>query len=190
MKKWLKYLPVLSNTEKTTLGVLLLILGSGAGLRALETSGLEMGPVRDWESLRKEIVRAESNRGDSVFPCGVALAPTLDPSWPERTWNDSVAEQPLPARAKSTPGRSTTKKQPKGRVDLNTAEPELLEQLPGVGPATAKAIVIYRQENGPFRSTTDLLKIKGIGTKKCALLIPWVRLNSDDLGLKGEPEAE
>jgi competence protein ComEA len=49
------------------------------------------------------------------------------------------------------------------KVDLNRAEPWLLEALPGVGPATAAAIVGYRDQHGPFRMVKDLLDVPGIG---------------------------
>jgi competence protein ComEA len=49
------------------------------------------------------------------------------------------------------------------KIDINRAEPWLLEALPGIGEVTAQAIMDYRNENGPFRSIEDLLKVKGIG---------------------------
>ena len=51
-----------------------------------------------------------------------------------------------------------------GPVDINTADAQTLaQQLDGVGPAKAQAIVDYRQANGPFKSVDDLEKVKGIG---------------------------
>jgi competence protein ComEA len=49
------------------------------------------------------------------------------------------------------------------KIDINRAEPWLLDALPGIGEVTAQAIVDYRDENGPFRTIEDLLKVKGIG---------------------------
>ena len=49
------------------------------------------------------------------------------------------------------------------KIDINRAEPWLLEALPGIGEVTARAIVDYRKENGPFKRIEDLTKIKGIG---------------------------
>jgi len=49
------------------------------------------------------------------------------------------------------------------KIDINRAEPWLLEALPGIGETRAQAIVDYRSENGPFRRIEDLLKVSGIG---------------------------
>jgi competence protein ComEA helix-hairpin-helix repeat region len=49
------------------------------------------------------------------------------------------------------------------KVDLNRAEPWLLEALPGIGEGRAQAIIDYRNENGPFKRIEDLLQVKGIG---------------------------
>ncbi len=48
-------------------------------------------------------------------------------------------------------------------VNLNTADAATLEALPGIGPATAQAIIAYREANGPFASVDDLQNVKGIG---------------------------
>lgn len=50
-------------------------------------------------------------------------------------------------------------------VDINTADTAALEQVKGIGPARAAAIVKYRSENGPFKSVDDLVKVPGIGEK-------------------------
>ncbi len=52
------------------------------------------------------------------------------------------------------------------KVRLNSATVAELDSLPGIGPATAAAIVSYREKNGPFGSADDLLKVRGIGTAK------------------------
>ncbi|MGQ5426876.1 ComEA family DNA-binding protein [Thermophilibacter sp. ZX-H3] len=57
-----------------------------------------------------------------------------------------------------------------GPVNLNTATVEELDELPGVGEATALAIVEDRETNGPFSSPEDLMRVSGIGEKKFAKL--------------------
>ena len=48
------------------------------------------------------------------------------------------------------------------RVDLNTAGPDALQTLPGVGEAKAQAIVAYRLEHGPFRQVEDAAAVPGL----------------------------
>jgi len=50
-------------------------------------------------------------------------------------------------------------------LDINSATAQELTSLQGIGPVKARAIVEYRQKNGPFHSTKDLDKVKGIGRK-------------------------
>jgi competence protein ComEA len=57
-----------------------------------------------------------------------------------------------------------------GPVDLNAATVDDLDRLPGVGPATAAAIVAYRERQGPFRSVDELTEVPGIGPSKLAAL--------------------
>lgn len=50
------------------------------------------------------------------------------------------------------------------KIDLNGADaPTLQRELAGVGEAKARAIVAYRETNGPFASVDELLEVKGIG---------------------------
>lgn len=53
-----------------------------------------------------------------------------------------------------------------GLVNINTAGLEALDSLPGVGPATAQAILDEREANGPFTSIEDIQRVSGIGEKK------------------------
>lgn len=88
----------------------------------------------------------------------------------ERTYLPRLGDDPpAPASASGgSPGVSP------GPIDLNTATAEQLDALPGVGPATAEAIVSYRSENGRFRSVEDLLEVRGIGEAKLAAIRPKV----------------
>jgi competence protein ComEA len=61
-------------------------------------------------------------------------------------------------------------------LNLNTATPEQLDQLDGLGPATAQKIVAYRQAHGGFRSVSELDQVPGIGEKKLAALKDRVRV--------------
>lgn len=55
---------------------------------------------------------------------------------------------------------------PNGPLDLNTATLDQLDELPGIGPATAQAIIDERERRGGFTSVEELLDVRGIGPAK------------------------
>jgi competence protein ComEA len=61
-----------------------------------------------------------------------------------------------------------------GPLDLNAADEAALDALPGIGPATASAIVAHRAEIGRFTSVDQLLDVRGIGEAKLEQLRPLV----------------
>lgn len=50
-----------------------------------------------------------------------------------------------------------------GRLNINTADAEALQTLPGIGPVLAERIVSYREANGPFQNVSHLKDVTGIG---------------------------
>ena len=52
------------------------------------------------------------------------------------------------------------------RVSINQATREELQQLDGIGPSTADAIIQYREEHGLYQTIEDIMKVKGIGNAK------------------------
>lgn len=52
-----------------------------------------------------------------------------------------------------------------GLVNINTADSAALQQLTGVGPATAEKIIDYRNQNGKFKTIEELKNVSGIGEK-------------------------
>lgn len=61
-------------------------------------------------------------------------------------------------------------------LNLNTATLEQLDELPGVGPATAQKILDYREEHGGFGSVEELGQVPGIGDVRLAALRDQVRV--------------
>ena len=63
---------------------------------------------------------------------------------------------------------------PAERININKASVNDLMSLPGIGQITAKKIVQYRKEHGPFASVAQLTNVSGIGEKKLADIIDLI----------------
>lgn len=66
-----------------------------------------------------------------------------------------------------------------GVVNINTADSEELELLPRVGPSLAGRIVAFRDANGPFQKTEELMAVKGIGERSFEQLKPYVSISGE-----------
>ena len=62
-----------------------------------------------------------------------------------------------------------------GQININTASAEELDQLPGIGPVKAGAIVAWRTEHGAFRYPEELIRVYGIGEGTLAKLLDMIR---------------
>jgi competence protein ComEA len=97
------------------------------------------------------------------------------------TIGSATTEKPKAAMSKTSKAKGAVSKgEPageaaKGKVNLNTAELSALEDLPGIGPATAKAIVDGR----PWKSVDELDKIKGLAKSRIAALRDLVTLGEE-----------
>jgi competence protein ComEA len=58
-------------------------------------------------------------------------------------------------------------------ININSASETELEDLPGVGPVTAAAIIDYRTQNGPFTTVDDLIDVSGIGPSTLEQIRPF-----------------
>lgn len=86
------------------------------------------------------------------------------PTAQEATYRPVTAAQAKPAAATRTV-----------QVSINTATAAELEAVPGIGPATARAIVEYRTKHGAFRRIEDLTAVSGIGPKTLEKLRPYLQ---------------
>lgn len=66
------------------------------------------------------------------------------------------------------PGHSNSK------LNINTATKEQLMQLPGIGETLAQSIIYFRNNNGDFQNTADLLLVEGIGEKRLDAIIDLI----------------
>lgn len=63
-----------------------------------------------------------------------------------------------------------------GKININTADSIALQQLNGVGPATAQKIIDYRTSNGSFKSIEDIKNVSGIGDKTFEKLKDYITI--------------
>lgn len=78
--------------------------------------------------------------------------------------DDSVITNSTDDSISTQPGKSPDETSFSFRkVNINTADKETLMTLSGIGESKAKAILSYREQNGPFQKEEDLLLVSGIG---------------------------
>jgi competence protein ComEA len=132
----------------------LVTLDPGARIAdALTAAG---GPLDGADLLDLNMARRLAD-GEQIV-VGIAPAPG-EPA----VMGSSISPGPSPGASSepsSIPGNATP---PEGSVDLNSATPEQLDTLPGIGPVTAAAIVAWRDANGRFSSVDQLGDVDGIG---------------------------
>jgi competence protein ComEA len=119
---------------------------------------------------------------DAVDAAG-GLAPTADGarlnlaapvSDGERVYVPALGEEPPPVVGGTGGAAGTAGGAEAGPVNLNQADAQELDALPGVGPATAAAIIEHRERIGGFTSVDQLLDVRGIGEAKLEQLRPLV----------------
>ena len=97
-----------------------------------------------------------NDQGSAItYPAGVA------PSAPA----GGSGSAPAPGGG-SAPASGTSGSAQAGVVNINTADATALQTLDGVGPATAEAIIAWREANGSFSSVEQLMEVRGIGPAK------------------------
>ncbi|MEN9735864.1 MAG: hypothetical protein RL129_574 [Actinomycetota bacterium] len=78
----------------------------------------------------------------------------------------------------TTTSKSKSKKviKPSGPISINTANAQLLDTLPGIGPVMADRIISYRTKNGGFKTLEELRKVPGMGASKFAQLSSLIKI--------------
>jgi competence protein ComEA len=118
------------------------------------------------------------NLAQTIVDTEQVYVPTKKSSSPRITVSPRLrpSRTTVPAVVPTVPGAPTpaTVATGPGKVNLNTATSDQLDALPGVGPATAKAILSYRSRKGSFAKIDDLLNVPGIGPAKVAAIRDFV----------------
>ncbi|MEL7474282.1 MAG: helix-hairpin-helix domain-containing protein, partial [Planctomycetota bacterium] len=84
------------------------------------------------------------------------------------------ANQPVSRSPAAAPANSASP------INVNAANAEQLQALPGVGPVLSARLIADRRSNGPFKAAADLERVKGIGAKTAARLAPRVWFGPPD----------
>lgn len=109
-------------------------------------------------------VRASQNSyGFSVSTSRPATQEELYQGGDTRRAQEAEAAEEDLALPGQEPDQETAEEEPAARIDLNHADAETLQQLPGIGPKRAEAIIRYREEYGIFTTTHEITKVPGIG---------------------------
>jgi competence protein ComEA len=133
-------------------------------------------------ALAKKIVADREARGPFGGPAGLDRVPGIGPGLLATIGPHLAFSGPSAAGA----GRPITSTQPGAQaepegvtaLDLNSADVTMLDALPGVGPGRARAIVGYREANGPFHAVQDLARVPGFGPAALARLQGRVRVGA------------
>jgi len=90
----------------------------------------------------------------------------------------------------ATGANAGKKKPPEKPVNINTANSEELQQVPGIGPATAQKILQMRKSYGLFKSVDDLLAIRGLGEKRLNKMRKYLTVGKANPPKPGQPTAK
>ena len=105
-----------------------------------------------------------------------APAPVSSAKSAGKTRTTTSARKTSTAKSSAAKGGTKFKNPGDGTVHLNSAGAADLEKLPGVGPAMSGRILDYRREIGGFKSTEQVMDVKGIGEKKYAKMQSFLAL--------------
>lgn len=112
----------------------------------------------------------EAGRGEPIFPAdSIGILPSLTEATAAAREDEQRRSRPL---------------EPSERLDPNRASAADLDRLPGVGPATADEIVRERETRGAFRSTDELVRVRGIGASTLARIRPHVQVSNVPVSLR------
>jgi comEA protein len=143
-----------TSSEKRVMFIISIVLIGSAGFQIFKAKTMNDVPI-------------EYHKSDSIFTRRTHQASLVKEYYPENQ------DQVLQSADRKSKSQNKLISQPS--LNINTATINDFTQLPRIGPSIAKRIVAYRAENGPFRSTDELLKVKGIGPKTLERIKPYLQ---------------
>ena len=99
---------------------------------------------------------------EQIAPSPTAIKPPLPPT-PVPPPPAESEPPPAGGPAPPPPAKQSEAEQPKGKININTAGYEELQEITGVGPVLAQRIIDYRNQNGPFQIIEEIKNVSGIG---------------------------
>lgn len=115
--------------------------------------------------LSKVGVKAPPGENYDIIPCNRAIR--LDGA------NTSVFVDKIPGSHLIAAGK---------RVDVNLADSQDLEAVPGIGPQLSARIISARNSRGVFRNLAELRQVPGIGPKKLSDMIQYLEVGPSEIG--------
>lgn len=93
---------------------------------------------------------------------------TIESSIIESSAIESSTKESFTKESSATGSSSSKSEKITTKININTASVEELQTLKGIGPATAKSIILYREEYGAFSAIEEIMNVKRIGEKTFA----------------------
>ncbi len=163
-----------TKSEIRVLLVLLIILTLGFGIKITKGLISDDSAVFDYTKTDKLFKQKSDNALTVLSDTNIIVDSLFSKEELKKIGNIKNTEDSL----KITEGKKKKGKKGDGlkekSINLNTATKEQLVLLPGIGDSTADKILAYRKEHGVFKVIEDIMKIKGIGTKKFEKMKPFI----------------
>ena len=124
-------------------------------------SGAE-SPEKERSTIENPTIESPSIESFSTESLTIESFSTESPTIESSTKESFTKESSATGSSSSKSEKITTK------ININTASVEELQTLKGIGPATAKSIILYREEYGAFSAIEEIMNVKRIGEKTFA----------------------